>query len=410
MGDSNDMSAVFTTLIKKVMLSAPVFTESGYGVHSRQVASWLLAKHKAGKIQLLIHAVPWGNTPWIIDKNALGGLIGELQQLSTSPTTQCDVAIQLKLPNEWTKMALVNIGITAGVETDRANPAWAKSCSEMDLVIVPSDHVRKALNAAGNVGKEIVVVPEAFPESFLSVTQGIEKTEISSAIDLFPTKFNFLIFGQLTGDPKGDRKNTFNTLKWISEAFANDSDVGIILKTNMGRNSLIDREITTASLRQWCNTFRKKSGVPVHLIHGSLAENEVASVYTHPNVKAIVSLTRGEGYGLPLLEAAACGVSVIATDWSGHLDFMNCGKFISINYDLKEIPQSRVDNSIFMKGTRWAEVREDDFKRKILKFRTSNSIPKEWAKNLQKLVHEKFCPVTVYSHYDSVLGKYFGEP
>ena len=48
----------------------------------------------------------------------------------------------------------------------------------------------------------------------------------------------------------------------------------------------------------------------------------MANLYAHPKIKAYVSLTHGEGYGLPLFEAAYHGIPIIAPDWSGHLDFL----------------------------------------------------------------------------------------
>jgi hypothetical protein len=53
------------------------------------------------------------------------------------------------------------------------------------------------------------------------------------------TKYNFLVFGQLTSYDKidrTDRKNTYNTLKWLCETFKNNKEVGIVLKTNFVRD------------------------------------------------------------------------------------------------------------------------------------------------------------------------------
>ena len=53
-------------------------------------------------------------------------------------------------------------------------------------------------------------------------------------------------------------------------------------------------------------------------------------------------------FGLPIFEAAYNGLPVIATNWSAYLDFMNLGRFVSIDYDLIPIHQSRQDSNIFM--------------------------------------------------------------
>lgn len=388
-----------------VLLRAPVFTCSGYGIHARQVAAWLLEAEKAGKITLTIQPVNWGNTPWYLNGEMLGGLVGEMQQHCAAVTAKPDVSIQLQLPNEWDpNTAVVNIGMTAGVESDKCNPAWIDACNRMSRVVVPSNHVLSTLKASGNITVPVDVVPESFPREFLSYPLAV--TAATEKLDSLPTKFNFLVFGQLTGDAKNDRKNTHTTLRWLSEAFADDNDVGIILKTNSSRNTKIDRNLTESIVSRAIASFRKPNHPPVYLFHGDMSAHELKSIYCHTNTRAIVSLTRGEGWGLPLLEAATCDLPVIATDWSGHLDFLSQGKFLKINYDLKNIPPARVDGQIWMQGTRWAEPRENDFKQKVAKFRVTPDVPKQWAKDLGVVVREKFSPLAVFTAYDRVLGQY----
>ena len=159
----------------------------------------------------------------------------------------------------------------------------------------------------------------------------------------------------LENQPENDRKNLFNTIKILCETFRDDVDVGIILKTNSGKNTTIDRAITEKTVRQVIQEVRHGEFPKIHLLHGALSNKEVASLYRNKHIKALVTLTRGEGFGLPILEAAASGLPIIATNWSGHLDFLKIGKFVPINYELKEIPDSRKDGQIFIDGVKWAE-------------------------------------------------------
>ena len=135
-------------------------------------------------------------------------------------------------------------------------------------------------------------------------------------------------------------------------------------------------------------------------MHGDLSDEEVSSLYRHSKIKALVSLTKGEGYGLPILEAAASGLPVIATNWSGHKDFLSHGKFIEIDYKLSEIHSTRVDNKIFMNGSKWANVHEEDFKKKVTKFRSASSIPREWARDLSEKIQKKYSIEAVKSIYE----------
>jgi len=47
------------------------------------------------------------------------------------------------------------------------------------------------------------------------------------------------------------------------------------------------------------------------------------SLYNNPRIKALVNLSHGEGFGLPMFDAACHGLPVIAPSWSGHCDFLH---------------------------------------------------------------------------------------
>lgn len=386
--------------MKRVIFRGPALTQSGYGVHSRQVARWLLNK---GDVDVKFIVTPWGDTPWIVNQDAYNGLAGAIMQRTVGPDAArgSDVSIQLQLPNEWDpNLSRVNVGITAAVETDKCSPEWVTACNKMHTVIVPSQHAKNCLTNTGNVLSRLLVVPEAFSDACV-------KDNVQTIGD-FSTPFNFLIFGQLTGtNPANDRKNVFLTIKWLCEAFKDDKDVGIIVKTNAGRNSKIDRNIVINLFKQLVAEVRKGPYPKITLLHGDMSDEEVAALYRHEQVKALVTLTRGEGFGLPILEAAASGLPVIATGWSGHTDFLSLGKFISIYYQLNEIHSSRVDGKIFVAGSRWANASEEDFKRRVTKFRTSHSTPKEWAIDLQKKIVEKYSFEAISKMYDDSLKEVF---
>jgi glycosyltransferase involved in cell wall biosynthesis len=382
---------------KRVLIRAPLLTVSGYGVHSRQIFKWLMGR---SDFDVTVQVLKWGNTSWLVNPELEDGLIGKIMSKSSPPSGVYDMSFQVQLPDEWdVSLAKFNVGITAAVETDKCNSEWADSVNKMDLVIVPSTHVKKTLEQSGDITTKIIVIHESFYDEIITEDKDHLGLELS-------TNFNFLIVGQLTGDnPGNDRKNIFNTLKWMCEIFKDDKDVGIILKTNHGKNTKIDRQLTKKLINSLVKEVRKGEYPKIHLIHGHLTPNEMSSIYKMKNTKCFVSLTRGEGFGLPLLESAACGLPIIATNWSGHLDFLRRGKFIPVNYVLSKIPEGRVDNRIFIKDTKWAEAIESDFKKKIQKFRVKSEIPTAWAKSLMETIRSEFSQDAICNTYDCVIDE-----
>lgn len=385
--------------MKKVVFRGPILTQSGYGVHGRQIAKWLLSK-KDVDVKFIL--TPWGDTPWILDKSRYDGLVEKIMERTTGPDYKADISFQLQLPNEWDpQLSPINVGITAAVETDLANSEWVSACNKMSCIVLPSNHALKSLQNAGNLTVPAHIIPESFNEEITKEASQID-------LDFIKTSFNFLLFGQLTGNnPYNDRKNLLFTIKWMCEAFEKDDDVGLIIKTNAGRNTKIDRNIVLKNLDALAKEVRKSINPKIYLLHGELSDSEVASLYKHPKLKALVSLTRGEGFGLPILEAAAAGLPVIATGWSGHMDFMKHTKFISVESKLSQIHPSRVDNQIFVQNSKWAEPLESDFKKKILKFKSSSSTPKEWAIEGSKKIVDLYNHAEISKLYDEKLSNYF---
>lgn len=390
--------------MKTVILRAPLLCNAGYGVHARQIARWLF-REAAEKHNLDITTEPlrWGNTHWINDVEAEDGLIGQIVQAASNVKKFYDVSIQLQLPNEWNPfLGNFNVGVTAGVETDRCNPEWIKNVNRMDLVVVPSEFTRQCFLNTGEVKTKIVVIPEAFPDQLLDEAPVLP-------LEL-PSKFNFLVFGQFTGNNvDNDRKNLGYTIKWIAEQFAGNPEVGIVFKTNFGANTKLDRTIVTNICNKMLSEIRANNEGPlVHLLHGDMTVPELKGLYTHPQVKALVTLTHGEGFGLPILEAAACDLPVIATNWSAHTEFLSLGKFLSVDYNMETIHPSRVDGQIFMKDAKWACPTEASSKRRLQKFFESTSMPKSWAKDLGKRIRERYCFSEIAKNYDAILGEVLG--
>ena len=54
-----------------------------------------------------------------------------------------DLSIQVTIPNEWEKIAPINVGVTAGIETSKVAPEWLVRGNLMDKIITISEHSKR---------------------------------------------------------------------------------------------------------------------------------------------------------------------------------------------------------------------------------------------------------------------------
>lgn len=383
--------------MKKIIFKAPVTTASGYGVHSRQILKSLLMN---SEFDVYIKCLNWGNTSFLNEDNEFLNKIKELSnKFIADPNQNFDVSVQVTIPNEFERMAKFNIGVTAGIECDIVSHEWLlKINKNVDLVVVPSKHSLDSLRGAqyqGNDGsvltlqRPIALIPECFDQSVFNTNPIDEKDEFD-----FSTDFNFLFVGLGVSDRIGEeRKNISTLIKWFCEEFKDNRNVGLVLKTAVVNNSLMDFNKTKSIIKSIKQKFGFGEYPKIHLVHGRLSDKQLANLYKSKKIKSFISLTHGEGFGLPLLEAAACGLPVMATNWSGHIDFLQIPgqkSFIDLEYDLTEVPQSSVWPGVIEQGAKWASPKESDVKLKMRKVVASYDKPKQWAENLSQHVYQNF--------------------
>ena len=387
--------------MKKVLIVGPLLSISGYGYHSRQLFNFF-KNNKNYEVSSII--LPWGNTSWFLNKDLENGLIDEIVKSTIDKNTvlkkSFDVGVHIQLPDEWnTSYAKKNIGVSAFVETDVCSKVWLDCIDKVDKVIVPSNFTKNViLNSESNqsrkkeFNKKVHVIPEYYHEIFDKEIK--QELKIQKTLNNIQTKTNFLTVGQLTSHNEDlDRKNLIKTIEIFCNNYRNNKDVGLIVKTSLGRSNTLDKKNTKMIFNNIIKKLKKGSEYPrVYLLHGDLSPQDLKALYTHEKVKYYISLTKGEGYGLPLLEAARCGLQVIATNWSGHLDFLR-DEFIKIDYQLKEIPEEKIDQKIFIKGSKWAIFKSNS----VLK--TLKNLDNQKFKTNKKFYQENYSKKAIEKQY-----------
>ena len=351
------------------LVTAPVATRSGYGAHARDIVRSLI---DLDRFDVKVWNVRWGNTPM----NALNEqeprdkiIIDRLLQNPQLPS-QPDIHIHIVIPNEFQPMGKYNIGITAGLECTICPPAWLDGMNRMNLNIVPSTFVRDVFkqtsyeiqdkNTAQSKGqlklnKKIEVLFEGIDTNVYKKTNEFSKM-LQTEMNNVEETFNFLFVGHwLQGKLGDDRKDTGMLIKVFLETFKNQKKrPGLILKTSGAGFSVLDREATLEKIRQIKNTV--DGDLPnIYLVHGDFYDDEINELMNHPKVKAHINITHGEGFGRPLLEASVTEKPVIASNWSGHVDFLK-GSGVLIDGALTEVPKKSFPKDMRVDEAKWFTV------------------------------------------------------
>ncbi|MCK9428818.1 MAG: glycosyltransferase [Candidatus Omnitrophica bacterium] len=348
-----------------LIIQASVFSRSGYGAHARDIVTSLF---KSNRFNISVLPTGWGGTS-TTDNISLDDLDTLMFCINNKIVSKDFVFIHLGIPPEFRRVGPINIGITAGIESDNLPAGWAEACNQMNAVIVPSVFVKNLFQQHG-VTVPVYAVGEGVDIGIFNNKSGVD--ELSFPVS---TSFNFMTAGQWMVNPIGeDRKQIGLLLKWFCEVFENQQDVGIFVKTFSQNNSSPDLYFT----RERIEDIKKGKPFPkVYLLHGDMTDQELAQL--HQKSKAFVLATSGEGFGRTIAEAIACDSPVLVTGWSGHMDFVLPEFSTLFDYDMVDVPFSVLQQGIYQPGMYWAFPKEQDVKRKLKRCYENYSIAKTRA-------------------------------
>jgi|TARA_R110000823_G_scaffold160004_1_gene291401 glycosyltransferase involved in cell wall biosynthesis len=356
-------------------ISCPIDTYSGYGGRSRDFVKALI---KSDKYDVKIISQRWGSTPFgFIDDHLedWGFLKSHIPTLEGGKLQeQPDIWCQVTVPNEFQKVGKYNIGLTAGIETTACASPWIEGCNRMDLILTSSTHSKNVFEKTSYNGKDqngndfplkLTTPCEVLIEGAdLDVYKPLKNTEFKSStlkesINSIPESFAYLYVGHwMQGEMGEDRKNVGLLIKAFYELFKNKKGKkpALILKTSGGGSSYIDRNEMQKRIASIRESVPSDDLPNIYLLHGEFSDREMNELYNHSKVKAMVNLTKGEGFGRPLLEFSLSNKPVITTGWSGQIDFLQPKLSGLMGGKLTKIHPSAQQKDMLIEGSEWFSV------------------------------------------------------
>lgn len=217
------------------------------------------------------------------------------------------------------------------LEVDRLPETWVAQANQMDEVWTPTAWGREVFQASG-VQRPLHVIPLGVDlERF---QPGPPRRQLAGRT-VFLSVFEW-----------GPRKGWEILLRAYRAAFRATDDVLLLLK--------IDSRAPGGSPARELAALLPAPAPPVALIYNQpLSVAQLVELYQ--GADCFVLPTRGEGWGMPVLEAMACGVPVISTDWSGATAFLNAENGYPL--PIKGLVETGVAHPYYT-GARWAEPDE----------------------------------------------------
>lgn len=273
------------------------------------------------------------------------------------------------------------IGFTM-LETTDVPKDWVEQINDLDELWVPSNFNKSTFEESG-VKVPIFVMPLGIDSEYLH-------PNIISYHKKYDMKYNFLSVGEW-----GERKNFLPLVQTFVDAFSREDEIGLSI-----RYSNYDNRMDPPVRKQLLFVDYGNNRAPVRMIKEDILEQQanfsidyyrMGSLYTY--FDAYVSMTSGEGFGLPIFEALACGLPVLVTGWSAFVEHLlneEGQPYPGVHFVNYKLGKAVAKCPYYGDNSFWAFAEQADFKHKMKFLRENIEEEKKKALETSKIIRQKF--------------------
>jgi len=261
---------------------------------------------------------------------------------------------------------------------------WVEHLKKFDEIWTPSKIFADTFLHNG-VNKPIKVIKQ--PIEIKETTKKIKIKEWD--------KFLFYSIFQWT-----ERKNPKALLKAYWEAFENNNDVALLLKTYRGDFSISERQIIKNDIKNWKIEQPQKHYPKVFLVLDELSKEEINKLHNRGDI--FVSAHRGEGWGYPQMEAMAVGNPIISTNFGGIHEILSDKNSWLVDYEFNNVFGM---NHIpwYNNNQLWAEISKEGLKKAMLEAYNNKKLKKSKSKSAIIFVRKNLSMSKVGQEFKNLL-------
>lgn len=252
-----------------------------------------------------------------------------------------DITVINMIPPIWDRARAAgrNIGYST-FEADRLPRSWVSIANKYDACWTTSAWNEQVMLSSG-VNAPVHVIPP------IAVGNILEKPGSKSG------KFRFLASFQW-----GERKNPTALIRAFCAAFDGNPDVQLIIKSHVMANEAQSKATIEAGVKQVLDSVRVSAKPDIKILCSIQSSHDMSKLTAACH--AGISLSHGEGWGLPLWESALAGRPVITTGWSAPAEWLGNDYPFLVKHNMSPVYGGDGNmRSFFEPGMLWAEPQLD---------------------------------------------------